>query len=515
VIPGKNYAPEELLRIAWARKKLVAACLVAGAAIAFGYGKSLPQRYLSWTTIVLAPERIADGYIDARRAPRMEDWLRATPQRLKSRERLEQLITEFDLYRDGQDGCQTMDQKIDCMRRDAAIDISDNYTFRISYLAPDPKLAMRVTDRLASRAIAEMVTESQKVTTRTFEFLDDALNSARANLEAQERRLEDYRRRYAGELPDQLQGNQQVLQSTQGQAQAIQDSLSRDRDRRLSINRELGDLQSAVASDATPGEITAADLPDSPLTRQLKQAEDTLSALRARYTSEHPDVVLAQKAVADLRAEVTRGARARASSGGGADTPVASPRTVARQNRIRELQAELDATDRQIAAKLAEERRLRAAAGEVLRRIDATPTRDTELIKLTRDYQTFSQIYTNLLAKKQDSIITDKANPRGADQFKVIDPPRVPRLPASPDLVRITATGSVIGLICAFALIALFEYRNLALRDEDELAACTGLPVVAVIPLMSPKPVGGSTPRVRHLLGKFSGGAELPAAQGQ
>src|SRR5262249_51872308 len=149
----------ELLGMVWARKWLVLVCLLLGAILAFGYGKTLPQRYSSETVIMLTPQRLADDVIESRGGRRVEDRLKAIPQEVKSRARLERVIQEFNLYQ-GHPTCRTKDEIIDCMRNDTDVRIVGNDSFKISYLASEPVLAQRVTDRLASQAIEEIVKDA-------------------------------------------------------------------------------------------------------------------------------------------------------------------------------------------------------------------------------------------------------------------------------------------------------------------------------------------------------------------
>src|SRR6185436_6348530 len=308
------------------------------------------------------------------------------------------------------------------------------------------------------------------------------------------------------ELPDQLQSNEQMMQSTQLQLQNLQDSLSGDRDRRLRFNQDLGTV---LAADAPPDTITVGqargEAPVPAAVEQLAKQNEELKALLARgYKDQHPDVIAARKNLRLLEQQV-----AQLPKRGGGDATVAvaaNPRALARDERIRDLRKELDITDRQIAAKQVEERRLTGVIDQMRRRIDATPTRESELTALTRDYQTINQLYTSLLAQKEGAMITVRAGEQN-ELFKVLDPPRVPRRPSSPDMPRILATGGAIGLALALALIALVEYRNLTLRDEDEVTNCTGLPVIAVIPLMVP----AAAPGVKRLFGLP--GAAGPAAR--
>ena len=71
-------------------------------------------------------------------------------------------------------------------------------------------------------------------------------------------------------------------------------------------------------------------------------------------------------------------------------------------------------------------------------RIEATPAREAELASLTRDYETLQQSYRSLLQKKEESQISANLERRQiGEQFKILDPARMPEKPASPDRPRL------------------------------------------------------------------------------
>ena len=94
-------------------------------------------------------------------------------------------------------------------------------TFRISYTGDDPRTAMRVTERLASLFIEESLRDRATLAEGTNQFLDTQLVDARNRLVEQEKRLEAYREKHAGELPSQLNSNMQAMQNLQLQLQAL------------------------------------------------------------------------------------------------------------------------------------------------------------------------------------------------------------------------------------------------------------------------------------------------------
>ena len=210
-----------------------------------------------------------------------------------------------------------------------------------------------------------------------------------------------------------------------------------------------------------------------------------------RLKPEHPDVLRQKRIVAELQR------RADAEAG----TSVVSPLTPAetmRQSRLRETKAEIDALDRQIVAKTAEEQRLRGVLAGYQQRIEAAPAREAELSELTRDYETLQQNYRSLLGKKQESQIAANLERRQiGEQFKILDQARLPEKPYSPDRPKLYVISIVSALAIGFACAAFAEYRDRTLRSEEDVKLILNLFVLATVPLVQPTP---SSVRARRVL---------------
>jgi uncharacterized protein involved in exopolysaccharide biosynthesis len=146
--------------------------------------------------------------------------------------------------------------------------------------------------------------------------------------------------------------------------------------------------------------------------------------------------------------------------------------------------------DRQIARKQQEEARIRTEIATYQARVEATPARESELIALTRDYETLQNIYTNLLSKREDSAVAANLEKRQVgEQFKVLDPARVPQTPFSPNRVQLNLMGLIAGLGVGLGLAGLLEFRDSTLKSEDDVRRCLSLPVLAAIPVLGERPL--------------------------
>ena len=256
MLPGKRYTPEAILRILWRRKWALVVPLLVIATTTAVVASRLPNRYRSETLVLIVPQQIPESYVQPTVSARLEDRLASLNQQILNRTRLEQIIREFNLYAEERKTA-IMEDVVDRMRtRDIAVQTTGSSdrrdrsapTFRISYSGADPRTAMRVTERLASLFIEESLRDRATLAEGTNQFLDTQLVDARNRLVEQEKRLEAYRQKHAGELPSQLNSNMQAMQNIQLQLQALAQSISQDRDRQLMLDRLVAEAEAMEAA---------------------------------------------------------------------------------------------------------------------------------------------------------------------------------------------------------------------------------------------------------------------------
>jgi uncharacterized protein involved in exopolysaccharide biosynthesis len=130
--------------------------------------------------------------------------------------------------------------------------------------------------------------------------------------------------------------------------------------------------------------------------------------------------------------------------------------------------------------------RLRKTVADYRHKVEAVPGHESQLTDLMRDYDTLQKIYSSLLSKKEDSKISaNLERQQVSEQFKILDPARLPQQPVSPNRTRIGAIALAVGLALGVGLVALLEYRTTAFRTEDEILRALVLPVLASIPVIT------------------------------
>lgn len=492
MLPGREYTPGDIWYLLVRHKWLI---ILPWLGISIGcavVARVLPDQYRSTSLVQVVPQRVPENLVKSTVTQRIEERLPAISQQILSRTRLERIIQDFGLYAEERK-TELMEDIVEEMRRGITVDMVKGDAFRIGYVSNDARTAMKVTERLASLFVEENLRDREVLAEGANQFLDSQLDDARRRLLDHEKKLEEYRRQFSGQLPTQLGGNLQSLQSMQMQLNTVSESINRDRDRRLVVERQLVDLTSddpaaATAAGLPPVPVAAPRLDPQSAAAQAEAAKAQLADLEQRLKPEHPDVQRARRQLRDLERKAEAEA-AQAPVSQVAAGPVVSPAALVaertRQLRVRDLRAELESIDKQVAYKEDNVRRLQRQMSDTQSRVDATPTRESEMIALNRDYDTLSRVYTGLLAKSEDAKVAANLERRQiGEQFKVIDAARLPERPFSPNRPLIYGGGVAGGLVFGLAIVVLLEYRDSSFRTDEDVVKLLALPVLATIPAL-------------------------------
>ena len=145
----------------------------------------------------------------------------------------------------------------------------------------------QATERLASLFIEENVRDRANISEDTNRFLESQLKDARNRLAEQERKVEQYRLRYSGQLPSQASANLQAIQNVQLQLQSLREATDRARERRLLVVNLILHVapESAIGGPLAlveTGDWIRLDVPSRQLTLEVDDAE--LARRRAAWT---------------------------------------------------------------------------------------------------------------------------------------------------------------------------------------------------------------------------------------
>jgi succinoglycan biosynthesis transport protein ExoP len=467
----RGRSPVELAKEVWSRRKWLALGVFAGPLVAsLSLILFLPSVYRSTVTVLVDRQQVPEAFVRPTVTSALETRLQTINQEILSRSRLEALIARFGLYGDLRKRVSS-EEAIERMRRDIQLELKGveqkegrgaTIAFFLSYRGADPPTVAQVANTLASFYIEENLKVRERQAAGTTEFLKAQLVVTKARLDEQERVVSDFKKRYLGELPQQLDVNLATIERLSAQLRSNGDNQMRAIERRDAMLKQLADA----------GELTGTG-PDA-MADQLAKLNQELRQLRTRYSEKYPDVVRVKEEIAVLERELgeSKSAAPKASK-------PSAPQT-AYTVRIRQALADVEA---EINVLKSEEKRLRSALGAYLGRVENSPQREQEFKQLSRDYESTKELYASLSKRLEEAQLAESMEQRQkGEQFRILDSAVPASTPAAPNRPRLMLMGLMLSLGLAVAAVVAAEQLNPAFHSVDELRAFTSMPVLVSIP---------------------------------
>ncbi len=429
-----------------------------------------PKVYEAQTLILVQSQSVPQDFVRSIVTDAIEDRLRTISQQVTSRTNLEAVIRDHRLSQEM--GHSTgLDQVVEAVRKRIKIDVSRGTSgrggtgaFALSFRGPDPKKVMQVTNTLASNFISQNLEIRESQVLGTSAFLADELDSVRKRLLAKEEELKGYRERYMGGLPDQLNANLAMLQRLQSQADQLSKNLADAENRKILVQQTVEEArkgrQAVVSPSAQGSEM-----------RDLTSLRNELAALEAKYTSSHPDVVRLKKTIETLEASESK------------QSPDSAGKTVGLSRAEQTLVQQLRDIELDIASAKVEMRKVQGEMTVYQKRVEDTPKREQELFSIQRDYENLKSLYDSLLKRKLEAdIAVSMEKKQKGEQFRVIDPAKIPTYPVDPDIRKIFLMVLALGLGVGGGLVYLVEMMDTSYRSPDEIQKDLKLPILVSIP---------------------------------
>jgi polysaccharide chain length determinant protein (PEP-CTERM system associated) len=464
-----------------------------GWSIVWGLGWLLPPLYRSQSFILVEGQKVPKDYVVPNVTADLANRLQTLTQQVLSRTQLSRIIKEFALY-PRQSGRLSPDELVDVMRKDIQIDLVQDKrreeltAFKISFSSGDPHTAQSVINELTSLFIDENLKTREQLTESTTDFLRNELEDAGKTLAEQEQKIRDFKTRYLGQLPGQLQSNVQILTGLQSQAELELDALNRAKQQNLYLQSLLEQYRT-VQGDMGQGKDSPVHSPASD--QELVRLGAELTGLRARYTEKHPDVQKLEDQIAATEQMKERIATDFASTAANSSTDSKSPAVVGNPDPresgpIMELESQLKANQLEIQDRQHELKDLQTRTEEYRARLNETPIREQQFADLTRDYEQSQSNYGSLLAKRnQSELATNLEKRQQGEQFQLLDPPSFPDKPYWPERLVWSWVGLGIGIALGFSVTAAAELIDDRIRDEEDLKQVLPVTILAEIPLLT------------------------------
>ncbi len=311
----------------------------------------------------------------------------------------------------------------------------------ISYKSPDPRFAAGLANAFAQAYIATTLELRVDPAQQFKKFFDvqtkdarDAVERAQAKASAFQREksiiasderydVESMRLNELSSQYTQLQAVSAESASRQGQAQGGQ-----------------GDRLQEVLGSSLIGSMKA----------DLTRNEARLQELNAKFGDSHPQVIEAKANIAEQRSKLDAETR-RITSGVGVSNSI---------NKSREGQVRAS---------------LEAQRAKVLQ---MKAVRDEGLV-LQREAENAQRVYDNLVARLSQSSLEAQSTQSYANILSTAQPAAEP---SSPKMLLNTGLAVFVGLLLAAGTVLLLELTDRRVRDNEDIVAALGLPVLGTLP---------------------------------
>lgn len=436
------------------------------------FALTLPEIYSSSTLIFIQPQRVPTEYVRSIVSVGVEARISTISQQIMSRTNLEKIIEQFNLFSGPEYKNIFMEDRIAILRNSISVDVTttrrDTDSFSITVKGKNPENIAKIANTLASFFIDENLRLRETQAVGTSDFLENELQIMTKRLEEREEILREYKKKYMGGLPEQLQTNLRILDRLQELLSEQRSSLSVAKNRFVEFeNRIPPEIQSfPLTSGANQTEYLS----------NIDQMKERLASLKTKYTDRHPDVIRLNKIINEFdskiknKSEETEDLETSENSINYSDTYTRQGEGI--KTEIKTLEENITKLSNNI------------RYYEQL--VEDTPKREQELLSLRRDYQNIQGSYNSLLNRKLEAEISvNMEKKQKGEQFRIVDSARVSEKPISPDMKKLLLLAIAAGIAIGCGIIYLLEFLDSSFRDRKDVETFLGLSVIATVPVLN------------------------------
>jgi polysaccharide chain length determinant protein (PEP-CTERM system associated) len=356
--------------------------------------------------------------------------------------------------------------------------------FTIKYQGRNAQTVADVTNTLASYYIEANMKVRERQAMGTAEFLHTQLTEVKARLEAHERRVSDFKKRYLGELPAQFGANLATLDRLNSQFRLNSEKQARAKEHRQEMARLIESMASLTATPTTSApRPRPAPAPLDPTAVRLAKMKQDLADLQTRFSDRYPDVLQLKAEIAAVERQIAETRKATSPPVEGAPVNDEPAKPSGPDIQVVQMEQALGQLDVEIKALKEEESTLRGAMVTYQARVDNTPKRDLESQELSRDYDITRDLYRTLLKRYEEAQLSESLEQRQkGEQFRILEPAVPGSLPSAPNRERLFFMSLVLSLGVAVGLVVLAEQLDSSFHRLDDLRAVTTVPVLVSIP---------------------------------
>ncbi len=429
---------------------------------------ALPSIYRSTATILIEAQEIPREYVMSMVTSYAEQRIQSSTQRIMSSSRLIEIMNRFNLYADLRKNW-TIEEVIEKMRKDIrfemiSADVVDRRTgrptaatiaFTVSYDGKNPGIVQQVANVLSSLYLEENLRVRDEMTVGAVKFIEDEMKDAQASMSQQDAKIAAYKQKHLNTLPELNQLNLQEVDRIERNIEQLDIQLKSLKEREGSFQSQLSSIPPDFAN------------PDK---ERLKKLRVDLVYLKSRYSDQYPDVIKTKSEIEELEKKL------RITGEGPIGDKPDNPAYINLASQLASTRSEIDSVKKQLAA-------FQRKRDEYRGRIQASPRVEEGYRVLVNERNNLQAKYDDLMKKHMETkVASGLEKGQMGERFTLVDPPRMPEKPVSPNILAILLIGFVLGIGGGVGTASLKEHYDQSVRSEEALTQATGFTVLASIP---------------------------------
>jgi polysaccharide chain length determinant protein (PEP-CTERM system associated) len=463
---------EIYLRMVWRYRWMALTCATIVCLIGWGVVAVLPNVYQVSATVQverssMLPALLKGIAVESDLAREMAGLMRQT---MLVKPNLELVAHESGLDK----GLDTPD-KLDLLigRLVTQIDISPGSdrpnVYTVTYEHSDPAIAQKVVKALLDRFQDTILTVTRKDLENSKRFVDEQIEQYQLKMEAAEQKIREFKEKHLD----------LILEDGRTYYARLEDSKNLYKASLLELQEAEKEV-SAIRAEA--GLSTAASLarragqPARPIDPRIAELERALAELRVKFTEQHPDVIIAKRALEEWRARKS----GEMQEGGPTVTGEASgawsldPGYQASQSQVTRAEAKVAGLRSRV-----EEYKRRVA--QLQESVSTVPRMEVDLAKLNREYSFQKEQYLTLVMRREGALVADRLEHAKELKLNVLEAPRNPLRPVSPKRIYLNTVVLILGIGAGVGLVLLVSQIDPVIYSRRDLVRVAALPVLGSV----------------------------------
>jgi polysaccharide chain length determinant protein (PEP-CTERM system associated) len=426
------------------------------------YGFTLPKRYKADTTVFIERNVIDNLVKGIAVTPDINDRIRVLRYAILSRDIITKTLEDVgsEIFTKPEADQQKYISKL--IER-VNLQIRGKELFTLSLVDSDPVFAQKFVNTLVGKYVEENISAKRDETYGANRFLEEQIELFKIKLQSAEDKIIEFRKNNGVYFSVDESATLASIRELETEIESIDLTRETLEARKAQIQKQLRSIPETIDMVSQSAEGS-----------RLVEMENQLSALMLRYTENYPGVIRLKAEIESLKTNLKE---PNSEEGNSEKTRLTSLNPL-----YQDLQSQVFEIDAELSSLAARKTNMQKTISKRAKEIQEVPVARKELGILVQERDSLRAIYNNLLGRKGQSEVSKQMEiGNKTATFRIVDAAMLPKVPISPNLLKILLLAIAGGIGSGIGLIYLLENMDGRVRDANFIGDL-GVEVLAVVP---------------------------------